>query len=199
MQEFIVYDTETTGLPDWRNPSDGEQQPHIVQLAAKLCSAEGEVIDQMNVIVRPEGWEIPEDVIAVHGITAEQAEAEGVPEAEALEQLLTLWDGRLRVGHNQSFDSRIIRIATKRYSDEETIDLWKAGEAECTMQLAKPIMQIPPYGRYGWKAPKLAEAYEHFTGKSMENAHDAMADVDACLAVYLAIKAEEDKAEAAAL
>lgn len=43
-------------------------------------------------------------------------------------------------------------------------------------------------GRSHYKTANLTEAYRHFTGLDMENAHSAMADVRACMAVYFAIK-----------
>lgn len=189
MSLIICFDTETTGLPDWKSPSEAEHQPHLVQLAAHLVDTESwKVIQSMDVIIRPDGWEIPEEVSAIHGITTECAKQVGIPEKLALDMFLELWGGRLQVAHNTTFDRRIIRIATKRYSSEEVINCWQECGYECTGLLSKPIMQMPPYGRYGYKMPKLSEAYKHFTGEELQNAHRAIADVNACLAVYKSIK-----------
>lgn len=49
------------------------------------------------------------------------------------------------------------------------------------MRLAQPILRMG-------KFPKLTEAYKHFTGKPLEGAHGAMADTQACLDVWFAIK-----------
>uniref|UniRef100_UPI0035C670C3 exonuclease domain-containing protein n=1 Tax=Serratia quinivorans TaxID=137545 RepID=UPI0035C670C3 len=80
MKTIFTYDTETTGLPNWKVPSDSPEQPHLVQLAGVLSNAEtGEEIQSMNVIIKPDGWEIPEEVTAVHGITTEYALEHGIP------------------------------------------------------------------------------------------------------------------------
>ena len=39
-----------------------------------------------------------------------------------------------------------------------------------------------------FKTANLGDAYRHFTGKELENAHSAMADVLACRDVYFAIQ-----------
>ena len=191
----LFYDTETTGLPDFKAPSESAHQPHIVQLAALLVDMDTrETIQSMDVICRPDGWTIPDEVAAVHGITTEHAAEVGIPEHLAVSMFMELWAGRARVAHNEQFDARIVRIALMRFHSEEAADIWKSGPTECTARLATPICALPPtekmkaVGRFHHKTPNLGEAYRHFTGKGLENAHSAMADVMACRDVYFAIK-----------
>lgn len=195
----LVYDTETTGLPDWSQPSESPQQPHIVQLGARLFDLDKrKSIATLDVIVRPNGWTIPAEVSAIHGITTEQAMDVGVPEHAAVGMLMDLWDGsRELLGHNESFDRRIVRIAQHRFPDRfapALLDNWKAAKASCTQILATPILKLPPTERMKaakrmhHKSANLSEAFEFFTGKPLEGAHSALVDVDACITVYLAIQ-----------
>lgn len=149
----------------------------------------------MDVIVRPNGWTIPDDVAKIHGITTERAMDVGLPESLALDMFMALYDGRPRIAHNESFDARILRIALLRHKPTSLLaDTWKAGKAECTQQLSTPILKLPPTekmlaaGRTHFKSANLGEAYKHFTGRNLESAHSAMVDVQACMAVYFAIK-----------
>lgn len=193
MNLALFYDTETTGLPLWREPSDHPDQPHIVQLAAALVDLDTRrTVGSLDVIVRPEGWTIPEDMTAIHGISTELARDVGVSEGAALSMLLDLWNGHKRIGHNQPFDARIIRIAQHRAGFAEgELEKWKSGTAECTQRLATSIMRIG-------KTTNLREAHEHFLGRPLENAHSAMADVQGCMAVYFAIQDYQATAQAAA-
>lgn len=204
MNIALVYDSETTGMPDWNKPSDGPQQPHLAQLAAHQVDLDTrKIIQTLDVIIKPEGWEIPDDVAAVHGITTEHALDVGVREKQAVELFLDMWSPeRDRIGHNESFDARILRIALKRYFPNEDngadpidlADLWKGAPAKCTARLSTAIVGLPPTekmvaaGRNHPKTPNLAEAYEYFMGKPLENAHQAIVDVNACLDVYFAIQ-----------
>lgn len=195
----LFYDTETTGLPDFKAPSESAHQPHIVQLAALLVDMDTrETIQSMDVIIRPGGWTIPDEVAAVHGITTQHALDVGIPESMAVSMFMELWSGRNRVAHNQQFDARIVRIALMRYVDTEAADIWKEGAAECTAIMATPICQLPPTAKMvragfnKFKTPNLGEAYRHFTGNELVNAHSAMADVLACRDVYFAIKGAQE-------
>lgn len=205
MKTILFYDTETTGLPDFKAPSEAPHQPHIVQIAALLVDADTRnTIASMDVISRPDGWTIPDDVAAVHGITTEHAAAVGIPEKLAVEMFMAMWagPGRTRIAHNEQFDARIVRIALKRHmpdlfhspSGQHISCEWKGGRAECTARMATPICQIPPTAKMvragfnKFKTANLGEAYRHFMGRELENAHSAIADVMACRDIYFAMK-----------
>ena len=131
-------------------------------------------------IIKPDGWVIPQETIDVHGITNEYALEVGIPEKEAIQMLLDLQNSYLgceRVAYNKTFDQRIIRIGLKRFFEEEVQAKWAIkDDHHCAMRMAQKVM--------GGKSPKLADSYKHFTGEEMKNAHNALADAQGCLDVY---------------
>lgn len=183
MSDILFFDTETTGIPLWRERSDGEGQPHLVQVAGLRVNADSrEIMSTLDVIVSPTDWEIPQATIDVHGITQDHAEKFGIPEGDAIQMLLDMDRAcSKRVAHNTTFDNRIARIAFKRWANDEAVEEWKAGSYECTMQLSKPVMGIK-------KNPRLAEAYKFFFGEEHPGQHSAMCDAIACMDIYFAIK-----------
>lgn len=207
MNLVLAYDTETTGLPDFKAPSEAAHQPHIVQLGALLIDLDSrKTIASMDVIVRPDGWTIPAEVATIHGITTEHAMDVGIPERTALEMFMALWGGRHLLGHNESFDRRILRIAQHRFAasvNDEQRDSWKASKAHCTQLLSTPILKLPPTakmraaGRFHSKSANLGEAYEFFMGRKLEDAHSAMADCRAALDVFFAIQNQQQALQAA--
>lgn len=205
MNRVVFYDTETTGLPLFKQPSEHPDQPHIVQLGACLVDIDTrKVLSTIDVMCKPDGWLIPDEVAAIHGITTEMAGDLGVPESLAVEMLLDLVGERTRIGHNEPFDARVVRIACMRHFEPSQADAWKDGDAECTALLATPILKIPPTDRMKsagftkFKTANLREAVLHFTGKPLENAHSALADVHGCMSVWFAIKDLQAQQRAAA-
>lgn len=200
----LFYDTETTGLPDWSKPSEDPCQPRVTQIASELVDDDTrEVVAAMHCIIKPFGWVIPPDLEKLTGITTEKAEVVGLNMNIAIAQFLNMW--RLadqRVAHNESFDMRMIRIEIMRSvlgQDGTLADDWKAGKAFCTQANSQKIINLPPTermiasGRRGPKPPNLGEAYQHFTGQPLVNAHNATVDVAACKAVYFGIKNYQPK------
>jgi DNA polymerase-3 subunit epsilon len=203
MNPGLFYKAATNGLPLFNEPSGDPRQPHIVQLAAMLVDLDSRsMIAGFDVIIRPAGWTIPDEVAQLHGITTERALDFGVGELVALNLLLDLWScAYVRIGHAQAFDARIVRIAMKRHivpnmgeGGEEFADHWKNGPALCTAKMAAPICCIPPTSesarkRGDFKTPTLAEAFAHFSsGQVAGDLHTANGALQACMAVYFGIK-----------
>jgi DNA polymerase-3 subunit epsilon len=139
----------------------------------------------MCTLVRPEGWSVAPGAQRVHGISTNRAAAEGAPLADAISAFHDLAErAELLVAHNIDFDRLVVLSEYVRLGRPHPF----AGKREfCTMKVATDIVRLP--GPYGFKWPSLQEAYRHFTGRDLDGAHDALADVRACRAVYEAIVA----------
>lgn len=192
-QRILFYDFETNGLPDHNAPLEAVQQPHIVQVAAVLLQAETLTpISSVNLIARPEGWAIPDHVARLHGITTAHAQNVGVPESIVVGTLHAMGQmADLRAGHNEKFDAQIMLIGLKRFGyGHVDAGRWSEAPTFCTQEKSTEHCKLPPTeammmaGRHNFKSPKLTEAYQHFTGKPMQKAHSALADVRACITVY---------------
>lgn len=202
---LIVFDSETTGLPLWNQPSEDSGQPHIVQIAAALRGFDRKVepVQIMNRIIKPEGWTIPEEVSKLHGITTEHALEVGVPIEDALTEFFNMLEQATScIGYNIAFDKRCIRIEEKRMCGADAPDeelpighkLTGMKEVELSNLMTKhcnlpPTEKMMAAGRKTAKKPKLEEAFLHAYGSSMADgldggAHDAMTDVKATMALY---------------
>jgi DNA polymerase III epsilon subunit-like protein len=194
-QLICVFDTETTGLPAFKLPSDAPSQPHLVDICALLYTPEGELVDSFEAMIKPDGWVIPDEVAAIHGITTEMALEQGIPEMEALGGFLNVYmRAGLRVAHNCSFDDRIMRIAIMRIIGTEAADAFKVEPSYCTALMSKPICQLPPTERMkqtnfrnSFKTPTVAEALRHFYGEELIGGHRARPDTEACARIYFAM------------
>lgn len=198
MSLVYFFDTETTGLPQFKLPSNDPSQPHLVDLAALLYSEDGTLVDSFEAIIRPDGWTIPDEVAAIHGITHEMAMDLGIPESEAIDGFMAIHErAELRIAHNRQFDDRIMRIALMRYRDEETAEAFKEAPGFCTCNASRDIVKCPPTekmiraGFTKYKNPTLAEAYKFFTGEELQGAHRARADAEGCATIYFALNAEQ--------
>lgn len=194
MTTTLFFDTETTGLPDWKSPSDADHQPHMIQFAGMLFRDE-QLLMSVNTLVRPDGWSISNEIAELTGITNEDAAKFGYPEPTVYRLALRMIrEADLLVAHNTPFDMRILRIASKRFGSEGEPEEIKGKTTECTMRQASAIMKMPPTEKMkaaGFakpKPPKLTEAHEHFFGKPLDGAHNALVDLEACRRIWLKIK-----------
>jgi DNA polymerase III epsilon subunit-like protein len=91
------------------------------------------------------------------------------------------------VFHNARFD--VARIANTFERMGIVSEEWKAIPKYCTMLTLEPILKLPSKFGRGYKWPSLDEAYRALVDEDgFEDAHDAMADVQACAKVLFAIE-----------
>lgn len=176
----LFFDTETTGKADFKAPPTAAHQPRIVQLGALLTDDEGKELQSINFIIKPNGFTIPKMASDIHGITDEIANAIGINIEDALGPFSRFWTlAHCVVAHNKGFDLLMLDVESFHMRKEQ----WHDAKSDfCTMAAMTTVCKIP--GPYGFKWPKLQEAHKHAFGTEFEGAHDAMADVRACAAVY---------------
>lgn len=183
---ITFFDTETTGFPLKDRPLDGVAQPHLVQLAAITIDNDQKPVAEVNILIRPDGWNIPKEASDVHGITQERALRYGVREQAAFGLFSRLVEmSETLVAHNINFDKKIMDICATRYGRQL---LPNHLAYHCTMISSTNLCKIPNPVRGGYKWPKLQEVYTFLFGKPFEGAHDAMADIRACMQVYFELK-----------
>lgn len=172
---YLVFDTETTGLPkNWKAPvTDLENWPRVIQLAWQFHDESGNMLSAHNYLIQPQGFTIPPASAAIHQITTERAMEQGKPLAEVLETFTQFLAQTPRlVAHNYSFDSMVLGAEYLRMGQENPFPKQKY---TCTMQETIDFVAIP--GKYGNKWPTLQELHTKLFGTGFEDGHDARVDV----------------------
>ena len=186
MKKYLLFDTETTGLPkNWKAPvTDVANWPRMVQIAWLMFDENGKRIDQQDYIVKPEGYTIPDDAAEVHGITTEIAMKEGKDLTEVLQKFAeAIAATDYIVAHNISFDEKIIgaEFVRKKFRTK-----WFSKKQICTMEESTDFCKIP--GNYGYKWSNLTELHTKLFGSGFEEAHNAVADISATAKCFWELK-----------
>lgn len=174
---YIVFDTETTGRPKRFNApwTDADNWPRLVQLAWVEYAQDGSEISRHDLIITPEGYSIPHEVVQIHGISNEKAHAEGIPMLDALSQFkIALERNHYLIAHNINFDLGVMGCEFHRASmDHKLSSIFPVD----TMKLTTDFCKLR--GRRGYKFPKLMELHNKLFGKDFVGAHNAFFDVQA--------------------
>ena len=191
--KIIVFDTETTGLPEGHNPSIRETKkwPYIVQLSYILYDTEERKVLMYNddIIRISESVKISEESSSLHGITMTTCKRKGISIHNALNNFnIMLKKADIVIGHNISFDKRMIMVESIRnkMSQYFTIDGVRKREF-CTMKNTVDICKIEKISREGeryFKYPSLTELYSKLFNSVPKNIHNSLVDVIMCLRCY---------------
>ena len=183
---YLIFDTETTGLPKkWNAPiSDINNWPRCVQLAWQVHDNLGNCIESKDFLIKPEGYNIPYDSQKIHGISTELAESDGHELFEVLAQFNeAVKNSKFIIGHNVKFDLNIMGCEFYRLNIKNNLEVSKI--LDTCYEKTATLCKIPG-GRGGkYKFPTLTELHFYLFSSSFADAHNATADVEATTRCFL--------------
>ena len=165
-QEFVVIDTETTGL--YKND-------RIIEIARVVFNREG-ILEEWSTLVNPSRDVGKTDL---HGLTPSMLSL--APSFDQLgDDVARILNGRVLIAHNFPFDSRMLNQEFERLKMLDWIS-----NGFCTMSAARKLL--------GPENVKLIKACEKL-GISIQNAHSALGDARMTRKLFLEIYDNESVA-----
>jgi DNA polymerase III epsilon subunit-like protein len=207
----LVFDTETTGLPP-RTPRNAPTPPieelattwpHVVQLSGLLFDTkEKKVVEMFDHIIKlPADVPLPDESVAIHGISREMCETQGIDIKVALISFTLCFEkAHSIVAHNLEFDKGVLQVELFR-NDYVNIFNKKLILEYCTMKYGEKITNLTMVSKFSGKnikkSPKLIELHEHLFGVSERplNLHNSLIDVLVCARCYTKMSVRQDMFE----
>jgi len=204
----LVFDTETTGLPP-RTPRNAPSPPieelattwpHIVQLSGILFDTkEKKVVEMFDHIIKlPSDVPLPDESVAIHGISREMCDTKGIDIKAALIIFTICFEkAHCIVGHNIEFDKSVLQVELHR-NDYVNIFNKQPKLEYCTMKYGDKITNLTMISKISGKSikklPKLIELHEHLFGVSERplNLHNSLIDVLICARCYTKMANKQD-------
>jgi len=179
MTKFVIFDTETTGLPKFSKIDavlEKNNWPDIVSLSYVVYDISNgkKLIKKIDRIVKPQGWVIPEESVQFHHITQEDAMENGEDLYDVLTNFIDdIQDARLIIAHNLRFDKNVVFNAMKWRLDINPRYMWPDNAEFCSFEQYKREVG------HTKKKLNLNAMYEDtFNKPAPLNAHNSMRDVE---------------------
>jgi len=168
-EEFIVFDTETTGLNTYHDD--------IIEIAGVIWHKDG-ILEKFEEFIWVSPNKVMNEAQAIHGITPADIKDARKPD-EVLNDFVKFCGDRTLVAHNIKFDydilnSNLIKSGLKPYQNDETV---------CSLIYAREQM-LPA---------RLSELAGHYkVVVENESLHRAMYDVDVLIGILNKIMKENE-------
>jgi DNA polymerase III epsilon subunit-like protein len=188
-----------------------EQWPHIVQFSYVIYDNISNTLEiNDNIIKIPDNIDIPEESIAIHGITKKMTKQYGVTLNEAFQKFFQYVEmADYIIGHNIDFDINMVRVELLReiyksndelifhkIEESEEIQLWKEYLNElqnkenivCTMKTNTDFCNITAVSKYGKpyiKFPTLNQLHHKLFSTEPKMLHDSCVDILVTLRCYM--------------
>lgn len=190
----LVLDTETTGLA----PRNGDPQAYnlyngarMIEIAWEKRALDGTFHSRESYLIAPMGFSIPSAATNVHGISTEEAVAQGHAIEFVWDKLLAALENVVvLVAHNMEFDNAIIMSEMYRYAQvvaptkgttthiSRLLNVWNGIKKECTMRIGAAKLN-------NGKWPKLATLHALcFNVPPDGTLHRAAEDTAICARIY---------------
>ena len=196
--KVLVFDTETTGLQvKGASIYDKSKWPYIIQLSYIFYDLSiNSVLIKDNYIKLDSSITISQESYNIHNISREILDAQGINIVDALKdfnECLKVCD--IVVGHNISFDKRLIfvecfRHNVKQYFTEFKDNVMIQKPEFCTMKNTNEfckLERLSATNKVYYKHPKLSELYEKlFPNEPLpKDLHNSLVDVAMTIRCYL--------------
>ena len=206
--KVLVFDTETTGLPErGASINDKSKWPYIIQLSYILYDmSNNSALIKNNYIKINESVIISPDSFNIHHISREILDERGINIVPALREFNECFKRcDVVVGHNISFDKRLIFVECFRHNIKQYftqfIDNKQIAKPEfCTMKNTTQFCKLERLSKTNQiysKHPKLSELYSLLFPEEPLPAdlHNSLIDVAMTLRCYLKYVANFDVIE----
>ena len=185
---FLIFDTETTGLPrNYNAPlTDSDNWPRMVQIAWQLHDDKGNLLNHDAIIIKPDGYTIPFNAEQIHGISTKRALEEGKELKSTLESFIEIVNqSQYLCGHNIEFDINIIGAEFLRVGLPNVFEGMKSIDTKSDETTAFCAIPGGKGGKFKW--PTLTELYTKLFNEKFAEAHNAAFDVQATTKVFFEI------------
>lgn len=177
---YIVFDTETTGLPRDRSNPPVEKNLHmydtarILQLSWAVYDINGKLIKIENYLIKPCGYNVA--ATNIHGITDEMAQTGQLFKVVINKFYEDVKNVSAIIAHNINFDDNVLKSEMIRHDLFTLLNEYDKVNKICSMKKCKYIVKA--LGVNGQiKNPKQLELYKFVIGEEMMGGHDAKYDV----------------------
>lgn len=173
MKNLVCFDVETTGL--------SQKEDFIIQLSMVKLDEHLQEIDSRNWYIKPvHNYEMKPTAIEKHGITKEFLESNGVNLKDIANEIIEFFDNCDILTYNgNSFDVGFL------YKDLKLVGIDFDFSDRTFYDAFVLYKQLYP--------STLEAVYKRYTGKELDNAHNALNDVRATIEVFKHLKQDAQK------
>ncbi len=192
---YLVFDTETTGIPkrvnySFPNPENIQEydRSRIIEISYIIVNQDFEYIKSYQSLIKLDFPILNSDI---HKITNEMTNSEGKDMREVLQNMEEDFEKvDFIIAHNIDFDYNILLSECYRYDFKNFIKSLEKKKRFCTMNYFRWNKKFNAK-----KYPKLSEMYQYLFNSSFEGQHRAINDCIACLMCFekMVKDAEEDE------